>query len=93
MTTYGIALALGLCLASITLHNIYSPGDLIWRNSRARLILVSQGVLGLVLTAGLLWNPDTEFAAMLFSGWFGGHAIGLGIALWRSRATQTSDIT
>ena len=89
MTAYGIAVALGLCLVSITLQNVYPPRELTWRNTRARLLLLTQGVVTPILIAGVLWSPDTEFAATWIAGWCGGYAIGLSIALWRARVPRT----
>ncbi|MCR6712521.1 MAG: hypothetical protein NVV57_07430 [Demequina sp.] len=46
--------------------------------------MAAQGVMTLVLVAGLLWSAETEFAALLMAGWLGGLVIGFLIAALRS---------
>lgn len=84
MTIFGIALSLALCLISATLQNILPLRGFVWRQEHGRPIMAAQGVMTLVLVAGLLWSAETEFAALLMAGWLGGLVIGFLIAALRS---------
>lgn len=88
MTMLFVALSVGLALVALALVNAFGPGGYAWSNRSARLAMVTQTFLGMVLVAGALAESDNTMWFIALAGWGGGSAMGVVISAFRARVQR-----
>lgn len=91
MTAMGIALSVSLALVATALGGALRPREWSWKHKPARLAMVAQGLLGLVLVAGMLWDDHSEIWSLSLAGWMLGSIAGSIVSFIRARQ-QPSEV-
>ena len=91
MSIYDIALGIGLCLAAVVIADRIPSRGFAWSHRDARLPLVAQSGMLLVLMFGLFLGDDGRQSMLLFAGWMVGTVVGGLMSLFRRMPDSTAD--